>query len=78
MCIVAHHLEIYTMKLDAGNPNLMSKRERLPVYVSVPRDPDVVQAATLNIWKQPMYKSPSFETPRPGADNHLSIKSRGF
>ena len=66
------------MKLNAGNPNLMSKKERLPVYVSVPcRDPDVVQAATLNIWKQPMYKSPSFETPRPGADDHLKFKSVG-
>jgi hypothetical protein len=66
------------MKLNAGNPNFMNKKEKLPVYEHPSRDPDLVQAATLNIWKQPVYKLPSFETPRPGADNHLSIKSRGF
>jgi hypothetical protein len=48
-----------------------------PMYVHIPRDPDVVPAPAINIWKQPMYKSPSFETPRPGADDHLRYKSVG-
>lgn len=67
------------MKLDAGNPNLKKRvRKDPPAYVHVPRDPDVVPAPAINIWKQPVYKLPSFQTSRPGADNHLSIKSRGF
>jgi hypothetical protein len=66
------------MKLDAGNPNLKRIRKDPPAYVHVPRNPDVVPAPAINIWKQPVYKLPNFQTPRPGADNHLSIKSRGF
>ena len=67
------------MKLDAGNPNLKKRSHRSEaVYVHQPRDPSVVPAPALNIWKQPVYTLPKFETPRPGANNFLAVKSRGF
>ena len=33
---------------------------------------------TISIWKQPVYKPPQMATPRPGADDHLKVRSRGI
>ena len=65
------------MKLDAGNPNTRVHRNQQP-YVHVPRDPSLVPAPALSIWEQPVYKSAPAEYVRPGADDHLKFKSRGF
>lgn len=32
---------------------------------------------TFSIWERPVYQPPRMETPRPGANDHLSIKRRG-
>ena len=31
----------------------------------------------ISIWRQPVYKAPTMATPRPGADDHLNIRSKG-
>ncbi len=33
---------------------------------------------TISIWKQPVYKPPQMATPRPGADDHLKVRSLGI
>ena len=47
-------------------------------YVPVERDPDLVRAPTSSLWQRDSYVPPKNEYMRPGADDHLSIKSRGF
>ena len=39
--------------------------------------PGEAEPATISIWKQPVYKPPQMDTPRPGANDHLQIRSRG-
>ena len=41
------------------------------------KDPNAAKPKTLNIWQQPTYK-PESGYVRPGANDFLSIKSRGF
>jgi hypothetical protein len=36
------------------------------------------EPSTISIWKQPVYQPPPMATPRPGADDHLNIRSRGI
>ena len=31
----------------------------------------------ISIWRQPVYKAPPMATPRPGADDHLNVRSKG-
>jgi hypothetical protein len=40
--------------------------------------PGEAEPATISIWKQPVYQPPQMATPRPGADDHLQIRSRGI
>lgn len=47
-------------------------------FVPSIKDPDAVKAPAMSIWKQPIYISDKSTYIRPGADDHLSIKSRGF
>lgn len=46
-------------------------------FVPLPKDPDAVPAPAINIWKLPVYK-PEKTFVRAGADDFLSVKSRGF
>jgi hypothetical protein len=46
-------------------------------FVPLPKDPDVVPAPAINIWKLPVYK-PEKSFVRAGADDFLSVKIRGF
>ena len=46
-------------------------------FIPVPKDFDAVPAPAINLWKQPVYK-PEQSYVRPGANDFLSIKSRGF
>ena len=39
--------------------------------------PNEAEPSTISIWKQPVYKPPQINTPRPGASDHLKVKSRG-
>lgn len=41
------------------------------------KEPGEAQACTISIWRQPVYKPPKMDTPRPGANDHLNIRSRG-
>jgi len=36
------------------------------------------EPSTISIWKQPVYKPPQMATPRPGADDHLKVRSCGI
>ena len=45
-----------------------SAREKLPNEAPPP---------AISIWRQPVYKAPTMATPRPGADDHLNIRSKG-
>lgn len=47
-------------------------------YVPVERAPDLVRAPTSSLWKRDSYVPQNLTPMRPGADDHLSIKSRGF
>lgn len=43
-----------------------------------PKLPGQVEAPKLNLWTQPTWVPPKAAPVRPGADNHLKIKSVGF
>ena len=47
-------------------------------FVPMPRAPDVVPPTTNSLWAQPVYVPPKNEYVRPGANDFLTIKSRGF
>ena len=46
-------------------------------YVPTRKDPGAVPSPQMNVWKQPTYK-PEQGYVRPGANDFLSVKSRGF
>lgn len=46
-----------------------SAREKLPGEAEPP---------AISIWRQPVYQPPTMATPRPGADDHLNVRSRGI
>lgn len=46
-------------------------------YMPSPRDPDAVPSPEVNIWHQPVYVPENHQPARRGAENFLSIKSRG-
>ena len=35
------------------------------------------QPPAISIWRQPVYQPPKMDTPRPGANDHLKVRSRG-
>lgn len=39
--------------------------------------PGEAEPATISIWKQPVYKPQQMDTPRPGANDHLKVRSKG-
>jgi len=47
-------------------------------YKPSDKDPDAVPPATNSLWEQPVYKPDNTGYVRPGADDHLKIKSRGM
>ncbi|CAB4123573.1 hypothetical protein UFOVP48_35 [uncultured Caudovirales phage] len=46
--------------------------------VLMERTPDMATPPSINIWKQPVYKPEPMSPARPGADNHLRYKSKGY
>ena len=36
------------------------------------------QPPAISIWRQPVYQPPKMDTPRPGASDHLKVRSRGI
>jgi hypothetical protein len=42
------------------------------------KEPGEAEPPAISIWRQPVYKAPTMATPRPGADDHLNIRSRGL
>jgi hypothetical protein len=59
--------------------DLASKKKHRPssVYVPTERDPDLVPAPALSIWKRDSYVPKNLTPMRPGADDHLKFKSVG-
>ena len=47
-------------------------------FVPSVKDPNAVPPPSLSIWEQPVYKSPAPAYVRPGANDFLRCKSRGF
>lgn len=47
-------------------------------FVPSVKDPNAVPPPSMSIWEQPVYKSPAPAYVRPGADDFLRCKSRGF
>lgn len=45
-----------------------SAREKLPGEAEPP---------AISIWRQPVYQPPQMATPRPGAYDHLNVRSKG-
>ena len=35
------------------------------------------EPSTISIWQQPVYKPQQMDTPRPGAHDHLKVRSKG-
>ena len=57
---------------------LPKKKDRAPtVFVPSVRDPNAVQAPSINIWNLPVYKPDSVSPTRQGADDHMRYKSKG-
>ena len=46
-------------------------------FVPMRKDPDAVLPNTSSLWAQPVYVSPRAEYVRPGANDFLSVKSKG-
>ena len=44
----------------------------------MPKDPNAAQPNTTSVWEQPVYVPPKAALFRPGADDFLKIKSKGF
>jgi hypothetical protein len=44
------------------------RRQKLPGEAAPP---------AISIWQQPVYQPPKMETPRPGANDHLNVRSKG-
>jgi len=40
--------------------------------------PGEAEPSTISIWRQPVYKPPKMDTSRPGANDHLNIRSKGI
>ena len=47
-------------------------------FVPVEKEPGTALPQSLNIWEQPVYKPDHSGYARPGANDHLKIKSRGM
>ena len=47
-------------------------------YVPIPKDPNAALPPTISIWEQPTYVPPKQDYVRPGAEDFLRCKSRGF
>lgn len=47
-------------------------------FVPSQKDPDAVPAPAINIWEQPVYKPEPQGYQRPGANDFLSVKSKGL
>jgi hypothetical protein len=47
-------------------------------YKPSDKDPDAVPPPQMSIWARELYKPDTSGYQRPGADDHLQIKSRGF
>ena len=63
-----------TFAQTAGDRGLSKVRRG---YMPVERDPTLVPAPAISIWKQPVYKGENLTPVRPGADDHLKFKSVG-
>jgi len=59
--------------------DVASKKKHRPssVYVPTERDPDAVPPATNSLWAQPVYQPAPPAYMRPGANDFLSIQSKG-
>ena len=64
-----------TFAQTAGDRGLSKVRRG---YVPVERDPDLVRAPTSSLWQRESYVPQNLTPMRPGADDHLKFKSRGF
>jgi hypothetical protein len=47
-------------------------------YVPMEKGPNAVAAPAMNLWERPVYKPDNSKYIRPGANDFLTIKSRGF
>jgi hypothetical protein len=47
-------------------------------YVPIEKEPGTALPQSLNIWEQPVYTPDYTGYVRPGADDHLKIKSKGM
>ena len=47
-------------------------------FVPLPKDPDAALPNKMSLWERGFYESPKQGYVRPGANDFLSIKSRGF
>ena len=66
-----------TFATTLGDVAPRRKNRPSSVYVPVERDPSLVPAPALSIWKQPVYKGENLTPVRPGAEDHLKFKSKG-
>lgn len=67
-----------TFATTLGDVAVKKRHRPSSVYVPVERDPSLVPAPAMSIWSRDSYESPRPAAMRPGADNHLRCKSRGF
>lgn len=59
--------------------DVAAKKRHRPssVYVPTERDPSLVPAPALSLWKRDSYVPKNLTPMRPGADDHLKFKSVG-
>lgn len=63
------------MSTDAMSPRMKAK---FPKYTAKVRQSCEALPNTYNLLKAPKYKPPPTQSVRPGADDHLKYKSKGF
>ena len=66
-----------TFATSLGDVAQRKRNRPSSVYVPVERDPNLVPAPALSVWKQPVYVAEKVQPMRPGADDHLKFKSAG-
>lgn len=66
-----------TFATSLGDVAQRKKHRPSSVYVPVERDPNLVPAPAMSVWKQPVYVAEKVQPMRPGAEDHLKFKSAG-
>ena len=69
------HATLQSFTNTTGNKAHAKERKG---FVPSVKNPDAVPPPTISLWEQPVYVAEKVQPMRPGANDHLKLKSRGF